>query len=221
MATRAFAGQVASLVQVDLLPKMIDLARAASTAPPKEGQVEFVRDDAVHFAETTPRKFDLVVMHQALNFFEDPERLFAAISRIMADDGMFIFDIDGRLRWCVIEALNGHIENALTIARDGFDRDRNIVGAEYRFWDGDEIEALLRRARLLPSILQGIGYVAPYLHVFNSSAEFLSPANLDPRAARYLDDREFEKLVELDRHFEGCLEKDAAGWLVFGARKLA
>ncbi len=89
---------------VDLSPAMLALARERASEYLRSGQAEFAEVDMASF--TAERRFGLAVStYDAMNHLPDEAalgRCFAAVRRILAPDGMFVFDLNtrkGLRRW--------------------------------------------------------------------------------------------------------------------------
>jgi ubiquinone/menaquinone biosynthesis C-methylase UbiE len=216
LLARALAERVRRWVLVDALDLMIELARK-NLCPNDERKFEFLCGDilTIQISES----FDLIIMTHAANLFPDLAAVFKKFSALLEVGGSLYCDFDTKFRWAVIEALSGHLDNALDISKRGMDRQRNIVGAKYFLYGRPEIEATLAQCGFEVLATEGIMFVSPLIHVFNDSEQFLTPKTLDSRSKVFLDLSELEKLYELEKNLERFMPAEAAGWMVFRARK--
>jgi len=214
----SLAARGCQVTMVDALPQMCELAREAIPAELKNA-TEVINADAASFRECEPASFDAAICTQALNFFEEPAKVFATASFALKPGGLLYFDIDSAYRWTVIEALAGHIDNALHIAEQGSDRDLNIVGANYYFSSIDKLEHKLAAAGFTDIAVSGLLYVVPFLHLFHPSIEFLTPERLHPSVLPLTHPDVLDRLEEMEDRLTGIFSRDAAGFHVFSARK--
>jgi len=111
---------------VDLSPAMLALARERASEYLRSGQAEFVEADMASF--TAERRFGLAVStYDAINHLPDEAalgRCFAAVRRVLAPDGMLVFDLNtrkGLRRWNSVTVEDS--EEITVINRGFFDED--------------------------------------------------------------------------------------------------
>lgn len=200
---------------VDCLPKMLEIARQTLEELRPEAKLNYVLSSIASLKQTfTTREFDLVLLTQALNFVREPADVFALARSCLKDTGTLYIDIDTPLRWIAIEALSGHLENALQIAQLHTDHARHIVGTNYFFHTRDELVHAAEQHGLRLAREVGICHVSCLLHIFNQSSDFLEEDTLDPKARRFLNPTMLSKLLELEKLLETSQPAQAGGWLV-------
>ena len=123
------------VVFVDILPEMIEIAKKRF----KYDNIEIIQGNLEDLLFLEESSFDLVICTQVLNFCRNIENVFNGFYKLLKPNGRLLADIDNPYRWSLIEALSGHLDNALEIARNLNDKDRNIVGAGYFFRHRDQI----------------------------------------------------------------------------------
>ena len=203
---------------VDALPSMCELARRALPVAQAD-HYEIICADAQTFRDYSPSSYDVVVCTQALNFFREPDRVIETASRALRPGGILYFDIDTAHRWVIIEALAGHVTNALAIASDGVDVARNIVGADYYFHTDSALSSMLVDRSFDNISVSGMLHVVPLLHLFNQSADFLDNKLLDPAVQRLFALTDLEQLFKLETQLARLWPADSAGYHVFTAQK--
>lgn len=212
---RQYAPLVARAVLVDLLPRMLALAKQSLSDLRPAPVVDFVQASLEQLPPfVTAQKYDVILMTQALNFVVDPAPLFRVAATCLTPNGKLYVDTDTAFRWIVIEALSGHIGNAMKIALESRDEARNIVGAEYIFHDRDRLVELAESHGLRLKREVGICYVSALVHIFNQSSDFLSIQRLDERSRPFLQPDVMSQLLALDASLEGILPPQSGGWLV-------
>lgn len=200
------------VVLVDAVASMLDFAREKA----KQDPFEIHHADLADLSFLPPNSFDLIVCTQVLNFCPDLAVVFEALHRVIRPGGMMLADVDTAIRWCILEALDGHIENAIAIINEGRDRDRNIVGADYYFHCKRELFGVIESSGFRVENSWGVEYVAPYVHVFAKSKDFLDPAKLMPQARVFTQDEQLAALRRLENvlaHMK--LPEEMAGYLQF------
>ncbi len=200
------------VVLVDTLPDMLEISRKKS----RETPFEVRQGDLSDLSWLDPESFDAIVCTQVLNFFPDLGAVFQQFAGVLKPSGMVFADIDNPLRWCLIEALDGQIENAIAIVRSGKDERRNIVGADYFFHRKQDLAEIVASAGLRLEASWGVAYIAPYVHIFARSQEFLTPEKLPERAAFFAREENYEKLRALEAELAALdLCDEMAGYLQF------
>lgn len=218
LAARELLDRGCFVTLVDALPSMCDLARQAISAAHLTNSEVFCADAAT-FRDFTPSSYDAVVCTQAFNFFAEPAFVIKTAALALRPGGVFYFDIDTAHRWVLIEAIAGHVANALAIAEQGIDAARNIVGADYYFRDATALTAYLEQNGFTNIALSGILYVVPLLHLFNQSAEFLDPASLNPAVQSLFASTTLDQLLDLEERLTQLWPIDSAGYHVFSATR--
>jgi len=84
---RKLANQGAKVSASDLSKKLIKIAREKS----KGLNIQYTVHDATDFSPYKDNSFDSVVMNMVIHYVRDLDRLFAGVSRVLKDDGSFIF----------------------------------------------------------------------------------------------------------------------------------
>jgi ubiquinone/menaquinone biosynthesis C-methylase UbiE len=205
------------VVLADAVPAMLDFAREKARQHPFEIYLADVTD--LNFLEAS--SFDAVICTQVLNFCPDPGIVFKGFQRLLRCPGIVVADIDTAVRWCLLEALEGHLGNALAIIQEGRDRDRNIVGADYYFYARHELFGMIESAGLRVDSSWGNSYVAPYIHLFARSKDFLSPEHLPPQARFFAHEENYAGLQRVEAELAKLnLPDDMAGYLQFVCSKI-
>jgi SAM-dependent methyltransferase len=218
LAARELIDRGCFVTLVDVLPSMCDLARQAI---PDTHSVdsEIFCASAVSFRDFEPASYDAVVCTQAFNFFDQPALVIETAARALKPGGVFYFDTDTAHRWVIIEALAGHVDNALSIAEQGIDVARNIVGADYYFHSASALTSALEQNGFTHIALSGMLYIVPLLHLFNQSAEFLDPSSLNPAVQRLFASTTIDQLLDLEERLTQLWPIDSAGYHVFSANR--
>jgi ubiquinone/menaquinone biosynthesis C-methylase UbiE len=218
--TGIFAKELAPFAQkltlIDCLPSMLEIAKKTIAEVKGNRTINFIAADIGSSNEKfTIDQCDLVILTQALNFFSDLRPIFSLAAKCLKTNGIFYLDTDTQFRWAIIEALTGHLDNALEIVTKGFDSARNIVGADYTFHTTNQILETAKEAGFILKSTGGICHISCLVHIFNQSADFLNPNDLDDRASVFLSKDALEKLSRLDTHLEGFLPPEVGGWSTF------
>jgi ubiquinone/menaquinone biosynthesis C-methylase UbiE len=199
-----------SVLLVDEVAAMLEFAREKAKQDPFEIRLGNVAD--LNFIASG--SFDAVICSQVLNFCPDLSLVFRELGRVLKPGGVLLTDIDNAVRWCLLEALDGHLDNAIAIARSGRDESRNIVGADYFFHRKDELVRIAESEGLRVASSWGLLYIAPYIHLFARSKDFLDPQQLCERARVFAREENFEKLRRLEAALaEMNLPDEMAGYL--------
>jgi ubiquinone/menaquinone biosynthesis C-methylase UbiE len=210
------AGKGHRVTLVDSVAGMLEFAREKA----REHAFEVREGDLADLEFLPAGAFDAVICTQVLNFCPDLTAVFGGFYRVLKSPGIVFADIDNAIRWCVIEALDGHIDNAIAIAESGRDRDRNIVGADYFFHYKLQLFDIAERAGLPVQSSWGLEFVAPYLHLFAQSQEFLDKQNLPRQARFYAEEENYARLKRLESVLAGQnLPDEMAGYLQFVCSK--
>jgi ubiquinone/menaquinone biosynthesis C-methylase UbiE len=203
------------VVLVDAVPEMLDSAREKARKTP----FDIYQGDVGNLDFLEPESFDVIVCTQVLNFCPDAAAVFRAFHRLLRKGGLALADIDTAFRWSLIEALSGDIENAMAIA-NGRDREGNIVGADYYFHSKLDLFATIQEAGLRVDGSWGVAYVAPYIHLYATSKDFVDPRNLPERARFFAEEKNFARLSALENLLSNqALPDEMAGYLQFTASK--
>ncbi len=204
------------VVLVDAVAEMLEFALEKASENPFECHLA----DLANLDFLPAESFDLVICMQVLNFCPDLSRVFRGFQRVLKPAGVVLADIDNPIRWCLIEALDGHLDNARAIIEAGEDKSRNIVGADYFFYRKDALFKIIESEGLRVNSSCGLEYIAPYIHLFAKSKDFLDSESLSPPARYFADEANFLKLRELEEILAGMnLADEMAGYLQFTCRK--
>jgi ubiquinone/menaquinone biosynthesis C-methylase UbiE len=216
---RLLAADNHSIVLVDALKEMLAFATELTHSENLDDRVRGVGGDfgSLPFRDGA---FDVVLCTQVLNFCPSLRAPFSEFARVLRPGGILFADVDTKYRWCVIEAIKGHIDNALAIARHGVDEERRILwGADYHFFSRSEVAASLHAASCDLADAWGVEFVAPYLYILAESQEFLQPERLPAAAQVFTSPAALDKLRRLEAELESKLPPEAAGWFQFLAVK--
>lgn len=203
------------VVLVDAVAEMLDSAREKA----KETPFRIYSGDLANLNFLEAESFDAIVCTQVLNFCPDPGAVFRSFYRVLRGGGVALADIDTAFRWSLIEALSGHIENAVAIA-EGRDRERNIVGADYYFHSKRDLFRTIESTGFRVEDSWGVAYVAPYIHLYATSKDFIDPQDLPEKAKYFAKEENLARLRDLENLLSGgALPDEAAGYLQFTIAK--
>ncbi len=214
------ASKVNHITLVDALPCMLNIAKESITKSGCIHKANFYQGFVEDISKIVPdRGYSMATITQAANFLNCPDDIFRAASNLLADDGILYLDIDNPLRWSIIEALSGNIENAIHIIKNNEDVEKNIVGTNYYFHSNKKIMDAAREFQFSVVERRGVGYAAPMLHAYNQSSDFLDIRLLDDRSAFYLAPTNLDRLLALEILLEKTSPIESAGWTCYVLKK--
>ena len=151
LTTALLAKRGYSVVGIDTVPNMLDLARQEAVRAGVADQLTLIRQD-VHEMAFSPNVFDLVLAIGVLPWSERPEQAIRSMAQVLRPGGYLLLSVDNQ--WCLnqildprcfpgLRAMRWKVANMLEAAKI-----RPNTGIRYRYYSIPRCDAMLSRAGL-------------------------------------------------------------------------
>ncbi len=157
--SRWFAGAGHQLLLCDLSSSMLDEARQLNQAAGLAQQIELLQVPLEQFCQQTERKYDLVLCHAVLEWFEQPHTLLAHLRQCLKPGGWLSLMFYNRHSLVLRNALRGNLRK---VKRGDWQRDPGSLTPQYP-QDPEQVYAELQQLGFSIDDRQGIRCFYDYL----------------------------------------------------------